>query len=325
MWRLMERSDKLHAKTFARRRISWSAAFFVVAWCAWAHAGPPEGSFKVCSYNLRNWLTMERGFGPSAKTTSKPEREKEHIVHFLTEIAPAVLGVCEIGTPEDLEELRQRLAQAGLEYPHVAFTHGGDPTRRLGLLSQFPVVAQSHQTSLTYQLGDIRLPFQRGILDATLQITPGFQLHLVGVHLKSKREVAEADQALMRRNEAHLLREHLDRVLTAHPEEKVLLYGDFNEEPKEAAIEEIQGNRATPALLMHDIVPRDENGELWTHFWDLHDLYSRLDYFFVSAALKPFASDRSAYVYTARNFYDGSDHRPIVVTVDPTASKKKRR
>ncbi len=324
---LTERCGGLDPKNFAnKRRTLWSAAFFVASCYVYAQAAePPEGQFKVCSYNLRNWLTMERGAGPSAKTTSKPEKEKEHIVHFLTEIAPAVLGVCEIGTEDDLEDLRQRLAKAGLEYPYTVFTHGGDPERRLALLSQFPVVAENSQTGLTYQLGDLRLAFKRGILDATLQVTPGFQLHLVGVHLKSKREEAEADQALMRRNEAHLLREHLDRLLTAHPEEKVLLYGDFNEDPKEAAIEEIQGNRATPALLMHGMVPHDDNGELWTHFWDLHDLYSRLDYFFVSAALKPFVSDRSAFVYTARDFYQGSDHRPIVVTVDPSAAKKRRR
>lgn len=302
------------------------AVFFVTA------LGPcligaelPAGPFHVCSYNLRNWLTTERYSGPNAKPTAKPEREKVKIVAFLTSIAPAVLGVCEIGTLEDLQDLRQRLAAAGLEYPYVVHAHGGDPVRHLGLLSQFPIVAENSQPALTYQLGDQVLPFQRGILDVSVQVSPDFLLHLVGVHLKSKRETAEADQALMRRNEAHLLREHLDHLLTAHPEEKVLLYGDFNEEPREAAIEEIQGNRATPPLLMHDVPLKDDNDEMWTHFWDLHDLYSRLDYFFVSPALRPYVNDRAAFIFTARDFNQGSDHRPIVVTVDLSPPKKKRR
>ena len=299
------------------------AAFFVVG--GTAVAAPPEGPFRVCSYNLRNWLTTERAPVPGIKPSGKPEREKVKVVEYLSAIAPAVLGVCEIGTMEDLQDLRQRLAAAGLQYPHVVFTHGGDPTRRLGLLSQFPVLAENSQTSLTYQIGEVTLPFQRGILDATLDISPGFQLHLIGVHLKSKREVAEADQALMRRNEAHLLREHLDHLLTDHPEEKVLLYGDFNEEPKEAPIDEIQGNRATPALLLHSVPLKDANDEVWTHFWDLHDLYSRLDYLFVSPALRPFVNDREAFIYTTKDFYQGSDHRPIVVTVDLAPAKAKRR
>ena len=56
------------------------------------------GPFKFCSYNLRNWLTTERYSGPNAKSTAKPEREKEKVVEFITEIAPTILGVCEIGT-----------------------------------------------------------------------------------------------------------------------------------------------------------------------------------------------------------------------------------
>ena len=298
------------------------AAFFLAGVAA---AEPPAGAFRVCSYNLRNWLTMERGTGQYAKLTAKPEREKVKEVEFLTTIAPAVLGVCEIGAQEDLQELRKRLADAGLDYPYVVYVHGGDPTRRLGLLSQFPVVAEASRQDLTYQLGEQTLPFQRGILDVTVQVSPDFRLRLVGVHLKSKREVTESDQALMRRNEAHLLREHLDGLLTAHPEDKVLLYGDFNEEPKEAPIDEIRGNRATPALLMHEVALKDANDEVWTHFWELHDLYSRLDYFFVSPALRPNVNDRAAFIFTAKDFDKGSDHRPIVVTVDPSPAKPKRR
>jgi len=286
---------------------------------------PRAGTVRVCSYNLKNWLTMERGFGKNIVPTSKPEKEKGKVVEFISAIAPQVLGVCEIGSEDDLRELKDRLEKAGLSYPHVVYAHGGDPTRRLGLLSQFPIVAQNSQTHLSYQLGDLSFEFKRGILDATLQVSPGFQLHMVGVHLKSKREVSEADQAMMRRNEAHLLREHLDKILSTAPDDKVLLYGDFNEEPKEAPIEEIVGNRATPDQLMHQVLLRDANAELWTHFWDLHDLYSRLDYFFISPALKSHVKDSEGFIFSARDFDKGSDHRPIVLTIDLAETKRKSR
>ncbi len=311
------------------RRAAVPAAFFVFWAACLAEAQVPAeplraGSIRVCSYNLKNWLSMERGFGPNIVPTSKPEKEKEKVVSFIVDIAPQVLGVCEIGSEDDLKELKGRLEKAGLSYPHVVYAHGGDPVRRLGLLSQFPVVAQNSQADLSYQLGELTFAFKRGILDATLQVSPDFSLHMVGVHLKSKREVSEADQALMRRNEAHLLREHLDRILTDAPDGKVLLYGDFNEEPREAPIEEIIGNRATPGLLMHEVALRDANNEMWTHFWDLHDLYSRLDYFFLSPALRLHVNDHEAFIYSAKDFDKGSDHRPIVVTVDLAAKKRSR-
>lgn len=299
--------------------------FVCFAGAACAQSLPAEDSFSVCSYNLRNWLTMERMVKTSLKTTDKPEREKVKVVESIAAIAPAILGVCEIGSEADLNDLKDRLSKAGLIYPYTIYSHGGDPVRRLALLSRFPVVAQNNQTHLTYQIGEQVFPFQRGILDATVEPVPGFRLHLLGVHLKSKREVAEADQALMRRNEAHLLREHLDSLLKAHPEERVLLYGDFNEDDKEPGIEEIKGSRAVPALLMHEVAMHDDNGEVWTHFWQLHLLYSRLDYFFVSPALRPFLNDKDASIFTVRDFMAGSDHRPIVVNIDLTPSKAKKR
>ena len=289
-----------------------------------AAAPAPPHRLRVCSYNLKNWLSMRRGAGADLPLTGKPEKEKQKIVEFLTAISPQVLGVCEIGGPEDLKDLKDRLEKAGLSFPYVVNAHGGDPQRCLGLLSQYPVVAENSQTDLAYQMGELTLGVKRGFLDATLQITPAFQLHLVGVHLKSKREESEGDQALMRRNEAHLLREHLDRILTTAPLDKLMVYGDFNEDPREAALEEIIGNRATPPLLLHEVRLLDAHGQFWTHFWDLHDLYSRIDYFFLSPALRPHVKDSDCFIFTATDFDKGSDHRPIVLNIDLDEPKRRR-
>ena len=319
------------------RQASVLVAIFLSAWLLSPALAQEEktsvsrdSAVVFCSYTLKNWLLMNRGFGAKAgPLKGKPDKEKAAIIATLSQIRPDILGVCEIGSDEDFADLKNRLAAEGLDYPFVERCHGHDPDRSLGFLSRFPIVARNSQTSLNYQMGYLRLAVQRGFLDATVEVAPGFQLHCVGVHLKSMREITEADQAQMRRNEARLLRLHLNGILKADPTAKVLAYGDFNDHAKEPPIDDIRGDRATPELRMTDVPLRDINGENWTHFYDWQDSYSRLDYAFVSKALHPYVSAQNSYIYFDKDFAQASDHRPIVLhvslkTTKSRASKAKR-
>ncbi len=302
-------------RSFFRSR--WLAAVFGLAVISPTVNGQEQRkSIRFCSYNLKNWLSMDRAYGEKVNMQSKPEKEKEAVIATILAIKPDVLGVCEIGTKEDLNELQDRLKLAGLDLPHAEHTHGGDMDRMLGLLSAFPITAKNSQTDLTYRLGDQVIPVKRGILDATISVQPGFDFKAVGVHLKSKRDIPGVDQSMMRRNEAFLLRQHLNKAMDAEPTVKVLAYGDFNSHRNEESIDEIQGDRAVPEKAMHDILLRDANGEVWTHFWDDADDYGRLDYFFVNQALRPYVNAKQSFIYTNRDFMKASDHRPIVLTID---------
>lgn len=280
-----------------------------------------EDAIVFCSYNLKNWLLMDRTFNKTGKLTGKPEKEKVKVIEFLKAIHPDVLGVCEIGTDQDVADLKKRLLDAGLDYPYTERAHGGDVTRSLALLSRFPIVARNSQTSLNYQLGELMLPMQRGILDVTVEVNPDFKLRCLGVHLKSMRTIPEADQALMRRNEAHLLRKHVEGILKAEPTTKLLAYGDFNDHPKNDPIVAVRGDRAMPETSLSDVPLRDANGLVWTHFYDWEDSYSRLDYAFVNKALHPHVSFRRSYIFWDKNFDDASDHRPIVLQLSLKSTK----
>jgi len=294
------------------RRVLGPAVFFALA--ALLSAAEPE-RLTFCSYNLKNWLTMERSIGkPPAP---KPESERAQVVKMLAAIHPDILGICEIGTADDLAELQQRLQAAGVDLPYTELAHGGDPARRLALLSRLPIKTRNTQTTLTYQIGAQTLPFQRGILDVTITITPTFDLHLLGVHLKSMRTVSEADQAEMRRNEARLLRLHIDSIFTQEPGACILAYGDFNAHRNEPSLAEIMGSPRSAETSLTDVLLRDANGEVWTHFWDTADIYSRLDYCFTSRLLRPHIDTRSSYLHTDRDFYKASDHRPLVLKISP--------
>lgn len=294
------------------RRVLGPAVFFALA--TLLSAAEPE-RLTFCSYNLKNWLTMERSIGKPP--SPKPEVERAQVVKTLAAIHPDILGICEIGTADDLAELQQRLQAAGVDLPYTELAHGGDPARRLALLSRLPIKTRNTQTTLTYQIGAQTLPFQRGILDVTIAITPTFDLHLLGVHLKSMRTVSEADQAEMRRNEARLLRLHIDSIFTQEPSACILAYGDFNAHRNEPSLAEIMGSPRSAETSLTDVLLRDANGEVWTHFWDTADIYSRLDYCFTSRLLRPHIDTRSSFVHADHDFYKASDHRPLVLKISP--------
>lgn len=308
------------------RRAFGPAVFLCLLWATTVAWNAEPRQISVCAYNLRNWLSMERLDGRNTMAVApKPESERERVVKTLSEIRPDVLGVCEIGTRDDLADFQKRLAVQGLDLPHVEFAHGGDPTRSLALLSRFPISERLSQTDLNYQIGPTTFPMQRGILDAVVAFNPALQVRFIGVHLKSKRPIPEADETLMRRNEAHLLRKHLDSILASDQKAKVVCYGDFNEHRNESAIAAIVGNRSDDGY-MADVPMSDLHGEVWTHFWDAADTYSRFDYFFVSRALRPLIDTRQTYIFANRDFAKASDHRPIVLTLKigaPASAAKK--
>ena len=131
----------------------------------------------------------------------------------------------------------------------------------------------------------------------------------------------EKFQTPTKRNEAHLVRRHVDAILEQDAATPILLYGDFNEHRNEPAIKAILGSR-TGLTYMEDLPLTDSNGEVWTHFWDTADSYSRFDYFFVSRGLKPWVNFSKSYLYQARDFDKASDHRPTVVTLRPPSAPK---
>ena len=165
-------------------------------------SGPPA-HLRFLSYNVKNYLTMSRYVAGERTDRKKPEKEINALVKIVVAAKPDVLGLCEIGTLEDLAELQKHLADAGLILEHSEHAGGADDTRHLALLSRLPIVAtdsQGAQGSLTYKSVDANnnpseFAMQRGILDVTVQAGDK-QVRFLGVHLKSKREIREGHQDL---------------------------------------------------------------------------------------------------------------------------------
>lgn len=272
----------------------------------------------VVFYNVRNYLAMERRIdGEIVADAGKPAEEIEALVSALVDMHPDILGVCEIGDATFLADLQTRLKDKGVDLPHTrSIKDASGYNRNLALLSRFPFAADHSRDDYTYTLEGTKLPFQRGVLDATIAISPTYHLRYIGLHLKSKREVPEGDESLMRLNEARLAREHIDTILSREPGANLIVMGDLNDLRIEPPIKALQGSYGSSGYLTA-LHLKDDSGFTWTHFWSYADAYSRFDYALYSKGLSGELLREQSKIHHWPDWDKASDHRPLLVKIQP--------
>lgn len=276
-----------------------------------SNESPTTEGLRFMTYNVENWLTMDRYVdGKTLKSAPKPAKEKKAIIAIIARHAPDVIGICEVGEASDLAEIQEKLKEAGLNLPHLHYTGGSDPTRHLGILSRFPITSTAKPAETEYQLDGKTFSINRGILDATVDAR-GKSYRFIGAHLKSKRDSEQGDQEAIRLHEARLLRRHLDGIFKTHPDARLVVYGDFNDTRATPPLKALAGSYNNPTYLTA-IPAKDSHHDAWTHYWALHDIYSRIDFVMVSRALKPEVNFRAAKIIDDADWNDASDHRPVL-------------
>jgi len=210
--------------------------------------------------------------------------------------------------------LQRRLKSAGLHLPHSTWVDGPDKQRHLALLSRFPLADVRHDTRTEFRLGALPRRMQRGILDCTVQVRPGFALRLLGVHLKSPRVVPDFDQAEFRRAESLVLRRHVVNILESAPETRLLVFGDFNDSKNSPVVAGVLG-RAGAGTSLTALPLADRQGDQWTYRWKESDEYTRVDYVMVSENLRPLVLRGGTRLHRAKNWFEASDHRPLIVSL----------
>ena len=182
-----------------------------------------------------------------------------------------------------------------------------DQTRHLAILSSYPIEANKSKRELSYKINRVERLMGRGLLHATIKL-PGGLTHFVGLHLKSKREMKDFDQAEIRLNEARLAREHCEALMKEDPDARIVVYGDFND------------TRKTPPLAMLMEQPRLPRRRLPQGFPIISGLISGLatavcplDWVLV---FQPSTSRRhgSFYIVDPEIWNEASDHRATLVT-----------
>ena len=308
---------------FARHAIAALVAAFCISGAAQSAPAPakiPDVTFVA--WNVRNYrLQPVKDRGGKITTPAKEADSVKAVVRTLVSLRPDIVGLSEIGTRQDLAHLQRKLKESGLDLPHRTWVDGVDRERHLALLSRFPLREVRHDTKSGFQLGGLPHRVQRGFLDCTAEICPGFELRLLGAHFKSRRTVPEFDQAEFRRNESLLLRAKVENILREDPDSLLLIFGDLNDVKNSPAVRGLAGRRGEKESL-EILELADRSGDQWTYHWSESDEYSRVDYVMASKALLPLVRKKKSLVHRAAGWTLASDHRPLVVKIGLSDKKK---
>ena len=286
-----------------------------------AHLASAE-TFRVATYNVENYLdeATQARFAKSAEAKAK-------VRESIRALKPAVLALQEMGTTNALLELRDSLKAEGLDYPYWEHVTGFDTNIHVAILSQFPFAVRRPHTNDSFLLSGRRFYVSRGFAEVDIQVNPNYSFTLIATHLKSKRPIAQADEAEMRLEEAKLLREKVDARLTANPNANVVVLGDFNDNKDSASTKAVVG-RGKHKLV--DTRPAERNGDnapstnpawdprnvTWTHYYGKEDTYGRIDFLLLSPGMAREWITNETYVLAIANWGVGSDHRPLVATFE---------
>ena len=276
-------------------------------------------TFRVATYNVENYLDEA-----TTSRSSKSPEGKAKVRESILAINPDVLALEEMGGPTALHELQSALKASGLGLPFSAWTTGFDTNIHLALLSRFPLKSVVEHTNDNFLLDGKRFRVSRGFLQAEIQVNTNFSFILLSAHLKSKRPIASVHEADLRLEEAKVLREKVDALLSGNPNANLVVLGDLNDNKDAPSTRTVIG-RGKSKLL--DTRPAERNGDnlpgrnhqpprniAWTHYYAVEDTYSRLDYILLSPGMAHEWVPEETYVLTFPNWGLGSDHRPIVAT-----------
>lgn len=275
-----------------------------------------EIAFSVATYNLENYVDAGTGPRPAKSAAARAAVRKS-----IRALGPDVLALEEMGGTNALLELRASLKSDGLEYPHWEHVSGFDSNIHVAVLSRFPIAARRPHTNEGFLLHGRRFPVSRGFAEVDIQGPAGYRFTLIAAHLKSRREVPEADQAELREQEALALRAIIDARLKADPALNLVVLGDFNDTRDSPSLKTLIGRGALALVdtrpAESDDAPRGPPGTArsrqvtWTYYYSREDTYSRIDYILLSPGMAREWLVRGTRVLRRPGWGVASDHRPI--------------
>lgn len=317
---------------------------------------------RVATFNLENFDEAPAGEQPSLQTRIGAIRPQ------LARLRADVLCLQEIHGQERPDQERQLLALDALfeGTPYAGFARAHTRTarneaydkRNLVIVSRFPIeeTAQYRNTLVPEPLyrpvtarpeapeaKEVRV--ERPILHARLRLPDGAALHVLNVHLKSRRpsdvEGQKLDRytwrtasgwaegafisALKRVGQALEARVLIDQIFDREPEARIVMCGDFNAHPGEVPVETIAGrveNTGNAALRPRVLLSVEATIPEPARFTFIHQGQKRLlDHLLISQALLPFyrhaeihneALHDESVAFTSEEEFPEPDHAPFV-------------
>jgi endonuclease/exonuclease/phosphatase family metal-dependent hydrolase len=278
-------------------------------------------TFRVATYNVQNYLQT-----PIGTRQAKSEVSKAKVCESIRATGADVIALQEIGGTNALFDLRERLKAVGMDFPHWEHVLAADTNIQVAVLSKFPITARRSHTNESFLLMGKRHYVKRGFAEIEIAVNERYRFTLLTAHLKSKLSTWDADEQDLRDEEAALLREKIEHVLSIQPNANVLIAGDLNDVRDSKPLRTIIAAGRKHALV--DTRPAEENGDdapsnnpryqppriTWTHHYGKEDSFTRIDYILLSRGMAREWITNDTRVIKLPNWGVGSDHRPIVAT-----------
>lgn len=226
-------------------------------------------SFRVMSWNVENLFPPGSFVSPTSRVAVSEEffqAKLSFLANFIAQQQPDVIALQEIGSPDALTALQERLGEL---YPQQAISTAPDSRRirvaflaRLALTDVVDVVdfPAGPLAAVPDFNGGVHTRMGRGALQVVVTVA-GVRIRLINVHLKSKlltfprpgggtafapqnedERAAGAGIAVMRRAaEAATVRSFVNARLVAEPGTQTIVLGDLNDTPQAATTQLLLG------------------------------------------------------------------------------------
>ena len=281
-----------------------------------------SGTLRAAFYNVENLFDTkddtnknDDDFLPTGKNEWNAERYQtklERISEVLNKIGdgkmPDIVGLCEV---ENLSVLQDVVKQSGSK---AAIVHFDSPDERgidVALLYNPQTFKLVEKQALPVKLSD---DYTRDILYTKGTIPNGEYLHVFVNHWPSRREGTEQSE-IKRVTAAKVLKRKLDEIFQSEPNAKVIITGDFNDEPENNSLTQALStkntyNNLSNADLFNTSYALKQRGEgtlVYNKEWNL------FDQFIVSGAA---INDKKGLRIAPENSYVFRPKQPLHVEKD---------
>lgn len=244
----------------------------------------PGKPVRFLMHNVQNYFVEGEVQRSPYVLKPKAGNSRDAVADIIAEAKPQIVGLIEIGGPLALQDLRQRLAERGLEFPYYRVLIRPGEDRALAVLSVHPIVQDNSQKQVKLRQQK-RRKMLRGILDVTIRLDDGRLFRIVGAHLKSRVAEDAAAASALRKQEAYTLAQHIQHIARTQKGLPLLVFGDWNDGPADAAPQIVQQGLSQDAALRR-LSPEDSRGEEWTLYYKHGKEYCVYDQIFVNPVLR---------------------------------------
>ena len=268
----------------------------------------PGKPVRFLMHNVQNYFVEGEAYRSRYVLKPKPKESREAVADIIAGAKAEIVGLIEIGGPVALQDLRKRLASRGVEYPYFRVLPRQGEDRALAILSVHPIVQDNSQENVKLHQQK-RSKMLRGILDVTVQLEDKRLFRIIGAHLKSRVSDNSGAANALRKQEAYTLAQHIQHIARTQKGMPLLVFGDWNDSPADAAPQILQQGLSADAALRR-LSPEDSRGEEWTLYYKRGKEYCIYDQIFVNPALRERMRGQGGIIDTPAAS-KASDHRAL--------------